>query len=108
MSNQQLDPGKAARAVISGIKKDGGKFIRSDEKVFILLHGKRIEISPDFHNHSYASIQIRFCGKATAEYAGRAICQRVAVVASEQANSIRLVKFSAALTFFSRISIKKS
>lgn len=93
--SKSVDAGQTARAVIRGIAKEGGKFIRVGEKVFVLLQGRRIEISPDFSNHAYAALQIKYCGKGTAEYSGRAICQRVAVIASEAASSIHLARFSA-------------
>jgi hypothetical protein len=84
-----------AQKVIDGIKKEEGKFIRVGEKIFVLLRGQRIEISADFNNHAYVAVQIKHCGTGTAEYSGRAICQRVAVMASEGASNIHLAKFSA-------------
>ena len=92
MSKPQTDPGKIAKTFIQKLKKDGGKFVRMDGKIFVLLKGKRIEINPAFENHAYAELQIRYCDKATAEYTGRAVCQRVLVLASSLANSIRVAK----------------
>jgi hypothetical protein len=105
VSNQPLDAGENAAKVVTGIEKEGGKFICVGEKVFVLLRGMRTEISPGFGNHAYASLQIKHCDKGTAEYAGKVICQRVAVLAREKASGIRLAKFSALATDKSRLYI---
>jgi len=85
---------KRATQVVRAVLDNGGKFIRSGEKVYILTDGKRILVSPDFNNHAYARIQIKFAGVATAEHKGRAICQHVAVLGSQEAANMRLAKFS--------------
>lgn len=92
MSDSNLE---RALAVVSGIEKEGGKFIRSGDKVYILFGGRRIPVSPDFENTSYAAIQIKHSKIATAENKGRAICQHVSVLGRERANDMRLAKFSA-------------
>jgi hypothetical protein len=95
VSEDKSDPGKAAASVVRKIERNGGEFVRIDGKIFVLVDGKRIEISPDFNNHAYAAVQIDHCGVGTAEYKGRAICQRVAVLASRKASNVRVAKFSA-------------
>lgn len=91
----QVTPEKAARIVVEGILKEGGKFIRSGERVYALVGGKRILVSPSFENTAYAAIQIKYSGVATAEVKGRAICQHVAVLGSHQAAELWLARFSA-------------
>jgi hypothetical protein len=85
---------KAAQ-VVRAVLDNGGEFIRSGDRVYILTGGKRILVSPDFNNHAYARIQIKFAGVGTAEHKGRAICQYVAVLGSQEAANMRLAKFSA-------------
>jgi hypothetical protein len=86
---------KKATQVVRAVLDTGGKFIRSGDRVYILAGEKRILVSPDFNNHAYARIQIKFAGVATAEHKGRAICQHVAVLGSQEAANMRLAKFSA-------------
>jgi hypothetical protein len=95
VSKIPFDVRQAAENVVLGIAAEGGSFIHIGEKIFILLRGRRVEVSPEFGNHAYAALQIKYSGKGTAEFVGKAICQRVAVQGSEQASNIRLAKFSA-------------
>jgi hypothetical protein len=95
VSESSLTPEQAAKAVVDGIQKQGGKFICSDSKVFIIINGRRIEISPAFENRAYAALQLKYSNVATAEYKGKAVCQRVAVIASQGATDMRLASFSA-------------
>jgi hypothetical protein len=93
--NLKSDNLKKATRVVRGVLDNGGKFIRSGEKLHILTDNRRILVSPDFNNHSYAQIQIKFAGVGTAECKGRAICQHVIVLGSHAAANMRLARFSA-------------
>src|SRR5438034_1606254 len=53
---------KRADQVVRAVLDNGGKFIRSGDKVYILSGGKRILVIPDFNNHDYARIKIKFAG----------------------------------------------
>lgn len=95
MTNPVSPSERLAQAVVKGVLEEGGQFIRSGNIVYILVGGKRVIVSPDFTNTSYAALQIKYSGIATAETKGRAICQHVAVLGSKQATDMRLAQFSA-------------
>ena len=82
LRNQPRKPQILAEGAIATLKGRGARFAKDQNgKVYILLDGKRITISPNFNNTEYAKLQTELTGKTTADHIGRQICQRVLIAA---------------------------
>jgi hypothetical protein len=94
-----------ARKVYAEIKREGGVFIQDEQGYSILKNKRRIPINADLHNVELAKLFQRAGADENFTNEGKAIVQRLLVLASEEAKNMHARKFSAMSPDRSRIYI---
>src|SRR5215469_16157308 len=84
------------RSLFGYVQGHGGSFVRNeDQELQIILQGRRIPINFERNNIAFAGLMVAACGVTTISYESQMAIQRLQILAAQNAERMRMCRFSA-------------